>query len=84
MDHAHMSNPTQEMIAEVGMAGPVLRFRTMPDAIGQNGRELIENRPLRVGPAVYDDASELLAHGLPHESALLEVEIEAFFLLAAP
>ena len=74
-----MSDPAKKMSTKVGTVRSVLGLWTVANAVGQDRLELVVEHPANIGMAIDHDAGQLLAKALTHETALLKMQIEAFF-----
>jgi hypothetical protein len=57
----------------------ILAARLLPHTIGKRGLQPIELGPHNIQPPVGDQASQMLAHALPHDAGLAEIDPKTFF-----
>jgi len=73
------SHPAVEVRTKIGLAAAVLALRTKPRTIGQCRFEQIEIPPPDIHMPIDDQAGEVLAHSLAHDSGLAVIYRESFF-----
>ena len=60
MHHRHKRDAPQQVAAKVGMAGAILRRRSVASAVRQDGFQLIIDRAADVETLIHHDPGELL------------------------
>ena len=80
MDRFGERHPPLEMQAEMRMRVAVLAIRTQPDAVGQRRFQTIEIGAAGVDSLVGDQAGQLLADGLAHDSRFAVMHGKTVFM----